>query len=141
MRKILAVLGILLTFSPNVFADEKAADQSSKANSSAEKKPTKTSVAMLTVKGSLPESAGQLGLFGELEVNLSELLSRLDRVANDKAMSGVVLKIRNPDIGPGKFAKFAKRSVEFAKPGRKSRHNWNRLPQPTTWSLVLAMKS
>ena len=60
-------------------------------------------VAVLTIKGSLPESAGQLGLFGELGANLGDILKRLDQAANDDDISAVVLEIRNPSIGRGKL--------------------------------------
>jgi protease-4 len=119
MSKIFAALCLCLTLTFNLPADEKASDQSPAASGGSEKKPTKTTVAMMTVKGSLPESAGQLGLFGELEVNLAEFLTRLDRLANDKAMSGVVLKIRNPDIGPGKVREVREAISRVRKAGKK----------------------
>jgi protease-4 len=65
-------------------------------------KTTKATVGAVTIKGSLPESAGQSGLFGELETNLGDLIARVDRLAADKSISAMLLKFRSPDIGPGK---------------------------------------
>ena len=119
MSKSFVVLCMTLLLGLSAFADEKASDTSGQSKPASDKKPTKTTVAMMTVKGSLPETAGQLGLFGELEVNLAEFLSRLERVANDKALSGVVLKIRNPDIGPGKVREVREAIGRVRKAGKK----------------------
>lgn len=75
-----------------------AADDPSKAEAK------KTKVAVISVKGSLPENAGQVGLFAEIEQNLSQLLGRLDRAAKDKEISAVLLEVRGPDLGRGKMA-------------------------------------
>ncbi len=61
-------------------------------------------VATITVKGMLPETTGQRGLFGELSANLAALSNRLERAAKDDELDGVVLRIRNPQLGRGKLA-------------------------------------
>lgn len=66
----------------------------------AEKK--QATVAVLTLKGSFPESAGAAGLFGEIETNLAELVRRLDTAADDTKVDVVLLKLRNPAIGRGR---------------------------------------
>jgi protease-4 len=71
----------------------------------AKKDPTeKATVAAISLKGSLPESVGQMGLFGDSGLSLSTVIDRLDRAAADDKVSAVVLKIRNPAVGRGKIA-------------------------------------
>jgi len=85
---------LLLLFAPSVVraADDDAPD------------PEKTAtVAAITIKGDLAESAGQIGIFGELDPNLSDTLQRLKRAAEDDELSAVVLKIRSPAINFGKL--------------------------------------
>jgi protease-4 len=76
-------------------------------------------VASLTVKGSLPETAGQAGLFGELERNLSDLIGRLDRAATDKDVSAILLKVRSPDIGPAKLREIRNSIARIRNSGKK----------------------
>lgn len=86
--------------------DKKAADKKEPESTKTKgetKKPTRATVAALTIKGGLPESAGQLGLFGELEIHLADLVARLERAKNDSAVRAVILRIRGPQIGPGKI--------------------------------------
>ena len=80
--------------------DRSAASEEAKETAADEKKTA--TVASLTIRGSFPETSGQLGLFGEIESNLPELMRRLDRAAQDKDVSAVVLRIRNPTLGRGK---------------------------------------
>ncbi len=65
-------------------------------------KRDKVRLAMLTLKSSMPESSGQIGPFGELGLDLREAIKRLEKAAQDKSVSGVVLDIQNPNIGGGK---------------------------------------
>jgi len=62
-----------------------------------------TKVAVITIKGALPETAGQVGLFAELEQNLSQVIERLDRAGQDKDIAAVMIEVRNPDAGRGKI--------------------------------------
>ena len=66
--------------------------------------PSKATVATFSIKGSLPETAAQLGLFSELEQQLPSLIDRLDQAAQDEEVSAVLLKIRGPVAGRGKIA-------------------------------------
>lgn len=68
---------------------------------------TKAKVAEIKISGSLPESVGAPGIFGELEQNLARLIARLDQAAKDKDIKAVVLRIREPSIGRGKLAELA----------------------------------
>ena len=79
-----------------------SAVMASETKEAAGKEDKTASVASLTIRGGLPETAGQLGLFGQIESNLPELMRRLDQVARDKDIGAVVLEIKNPAIGRGK---------------------------------------
>ena len=45
----------------------------------------KATVASVVIRVDLPDSVGQPGLFGQMEVNLAKAISRLDKAAADKA--------------------------------------------------------
>jgi len=68
------------------------------------REPTEFGLAVLKIKGSLPEASGQSGLFGDLEVTLGKLRDRLEQAKTDKKVSAVLLRIRNPVVGRGKLA-------------------------------------
>ena len=76
----------------------------------AEKEPTaemaeKTMyVAQLVIRGDLPETGDQSGLFGEFQPNLRQVVARLEKAANDTKVTAVVLRLQNPEIGRGKLA-------------------------------------
>ena len=80
---------------------------------------TAASVAALTIRGSLPESAGQLGLFGQIESNLAELIRRLDQAARDDDIRAVVLEIRNPTIGRGKLQELRSALQRIRRSGKR----------------------
>ena len=63
----------------------------------------KVKVASIPISGGLSEAPGGSGLFGELTVGLSEVVSRLDRAAQDKEIAAVVLELREPQVGRGKL--------------------------------------
>ncbi len=79
-----------------------SADSSGVVEKAVAKKKEAT-VASLAVGGMLPESPSQAGLFGEVQANLSQLMSRLEKVAEDDDVSAVILRIRSPSIGRGKL--------------------------------------
>ena len=114
IRLLPCVGALLATFQMGIYAQE-----TTKTDATATQKPVKVTVATLTMKGSLPESAGQVGLFGEMEVNLADFIARLDRAANDKSVSALVLKIRNPEIGPGKVRELRDAIQRTRKAGKR----------------------
>src|SRR5690349_13386862 len=71
-------------------------------------KPGKLTYAHIRIKGSYPEAAGSDGLFGTMTERLADALARLDKAANDKDISGVVLQIKEPTIGWAKLNEFRK---------------------------------
>jgi hypothetical protein len=87
----------VLLFVPWLQGDDskKEGEAKNSTEAAAPSKPSKATVAQLTVKGSFPETAGQLGLFGELEINLRDFVARLDAAASDKSVSA-----NRPGQGP-----------------------------------------
>ncbi len=113
------LLPICLCLLSGMFGVVARSDDKSAQKAAESKKPTKATVASLTVKGSLPESAGQMGIFGDLEIHLSDLIARLDRAAADKEISAIVLKIRSPEIGPAKLREVRDGIARLRKSGKK----------------------
>ncbi len=74
---------------------------------------------MLTLKSSIPESAGQAGLFGEARLDLRETIKRLEKAAKDKNVAGLVLDIQSPEIGRGKVEELRGAISRFRASGKK----------------------
>ncbi len=66
-------------------------------------KPAAKKVAVIRLQGDMPESAGPIGLFGDAEASLSDVLGRLKRAGADKEIAAVVLRIRDLGLGRGKL--------------------------------------
>jgi protease-4 len=64
--------------------------------------PKKVSLATIVVKSDYPEEASGPMLFGEMRPALRELIQRLDDAAKDEKLSGVVLRLRSPQVGLAK---------------------------------------
>src|SRR5262249_61248874 len=64
----------------------------------------KVTLASIAVKDDYPEGVASEGIFGEMKPHLHELVNRLDKAAKDDKISGVVLRLREPDIGLAKVA-------------------------------------
>ena len=96
-------------------ADKKEADK----KEADEKKANKLVLASLTLESSYPEGPGQAGIFGELELNLHKVVERLDKIAKDDKVVGVILKLRNPDIGRGKIDELRAAISRVRKAGKK----------------------
>ena len=90
-RFTVAICMVLLTWGALASRRTSAAEEASSAT-----------VATIAVKGSLPESPGGPGLFGETQQNLSDLLKRLEQAGDDEKIDAIVLKLRNPALGRGK---------------------------------------
>lgn len=95
------LLGVTISSSLPAVADEatKPADKPTIAQT--EKKPARKRVdwAEISIKGGLPEASSTPGLFGTPPDSLPSILDRLRKAADDKAISGVVLKVQSLDIG------------------------------------------
>jgi protease-4 len=99
----------------------KAKDENdAKKKSSETSKRDKVRLALFTLKDTLPESAGELGPFGETHLDLREAITRLEKAAKDKFISGVVFNIENPSIGLGKVEELRAAITRFRKSGKKT---------------------
>jgi protease-4 len=85
----------------------------------AETKRAKVRLALLTLKNDLPESAGQMGLFGEIGLDLREAINRLEKASKDKSIAGLVLDIQNPSSGQAKVEELRAAISRFRKAGKK----------------------
>jgi protease IV len=99
--EIYLVFGLVLAFFTAV-ATSLRADDDSKAK---DKKKDKSSakLAVIEISGAFPEGPEQDGLFGEVTVGLNKVFERMDQAKNDSKIAGVVLQIREPEIGRDEF--------------------------------------
>jgi protease-4 len=74
-------------------AESKEAEKKEKA---AEKK---VRIAYIIIDGELPESPGEMSLFGDLGVDLRKTMARLEKAGEDESIAGVILQI---DAAPGR---------------------------------------
>jgi protease-4 len=102
-------------------AKETKSDNTAESNGKApaETKRAKVRLAMLVLKSDLPESAGQMGPFGEIGLDLREAINRLEKASKDKSIAGVVLDIQNPAIGQAKVEELRAAIARFRKAGKK----------------------
>jgi protease-4 len=75
--------------------------------------------AHITIKGQYPEGAQLPGLFGNVSESLSTSISRLDQAADDKSITGVVLKIEEATIGWAKQNEFRQAIARVRAKGKK----------------------
>lgn len=75
-------------------AEEKDADK--KEAKVAEKK---VRIAYIIIDGELPESPGEMSLFGDLGVDLRKTMARIEKAGEDVSIAGVILQI---DAAPGR---------------------------------------
>lgn len=85
----------------------------------AEKAVKKIVLASIAVKEGLPEGTAGESLFGSPKDHLRELLERLDAAAKDDKLSGVVLRLREPDIGLAKVDELRAAVARVRKTGKK----------------------
>lgn len=99
VRRVLSLLLFLVVLSGQMTVLN-AADDEKKTEDSAEKK---TAWAEIVLKGSYPEGASMPGIFGAAVENLSKIVERLDRAAEDDEIAGLFLEIDSPTLGWGKL--------------------------------------
>jgi protease-4 len=85
----------------------------------AEPKRNKVRLAKFVLSSSLAESTGQSGLFGETQLDLRETVNRIDKAANDRTITGMILDIQNPSIGRGKIYELRAAIQRFRAKGKK----------------------
>jgi protease-4 len=82
-------------------------------------KAKKAKMASIVLKGALPESVTPPGLFGELEQNLKKTIDRINKVAKDENVKGLVLDIEGVSAGRGKVAELREAIANVRKSGKK----------------------
>jgi protease-4 len=82
-------------------ADDKESGEEPAADS-AKRNAKKIRLAHIIIEGALPESPGEMSLFGDLGVDLRKTLARIEKAADDDNIAGIVLVI-NTEIGRGKL--------------------------------------
>ncbi len=110
-RILLAASLVCLTLVPLGAVDARA-DEEAKAA------VKKVSLATIVVKNDYPEEAS-LMLFGETRPMLRELIERLDAAAKDDKLSGVVLRLRSPQIGLAKAGEVRSAIARVRSSGKK----------------------
>lgn len=106
--KLIALLAILVLTggipSSEVFAKEANKDDSTskQEEKKAEKSPKKVRMAHIAIKGELPESPGQMSLFGDLGIDLRKTIARIEKASEDDSIDGIILEIHN-GVGRGKL--------------------------------------
>jgi protease-4 len=85
-------------------AKEKAAKEAAANKDSKEKKTAskKVRLAHIRIEGALPESPGEMSLFGDLGVDLRKTIARIEKAGADKSVAGIVLEI-DSIMGSGKL--------------------------------------
>ena len=66
-------------------------------------KPIRENWAHMVIKGSYPEGPQMPGLFGDVTESPSKAISRLEKAAEDKSLTGVVLHFKGTEIGWAKL--------------------------------------
>jgi len=84
-----------------------------------EKVVKKITLASIAVRDTYPEGSAGESLFGEAKPHLRELLDRLDKAAKDDKVTGVVLRLREPDIGLAKVGELRAAIAKVRKSGKK----------------------
>jgi protease-4 len=105
-------------------AEEKSSkkDEKSDSNKSSDKKDAKSEkkvrFAHIVIDGELPESPGEMSLFGDLGVDLRKTMARLEKAGDDKSVAGVVLQI-NSMMGRGKLSELRSAVERVQSKGKK----------------------
>lgn len=95
-----------------------AADAADAAEGEQAAEPVKVRLANIEIKGSLPESPGEMSLFGDLGADLRKTISRLDRARKDETIAGVVLEVEGP-MGRGKLNELRRAIERLQADGKK----------------------
>lgn len=79
--------------------EDSADDSKAAAKKDAKKASRKVRLAHIVIEGELPESPGEMSLFGDLGVDLRKTMARLEKAGEDKEVAAVILQI---DAYPGR---------------------------------------
>jgi protease-4 len=122
-----AVLWAAVFSSANLAAEAKsetkseakpAAEANQKTQPVQKSAKAKVRLAYIKIDGSLPESPGEVSLFGDLGVDLRKTMGRLEKAAEDSSIAGVVLKIET-QVGRGKLNELRSSIKRVQQSGKK----------------------
>jgi len=83
---------------------KKADDDEDDDKKEAKTESKKVRLAHIVIDGALPESPGEMSLFGDLGIDLRKTMARLEKAGDDKEIAGVILQIDSYTIfGRGKL--------------------------------------
>jgi len=82
-------------------------------------KSKKVRLAHIVIEGQLPESAGKMSLFGDLGIDLRKTISRIDKVADDDSVAGLILDIRGVALSRGKLHELSAAVSRVRSSGKK----------------------
>jgi protease-4 len=99
--------------------EEKKAAEGKASEKVEEKEPTKVRIAHIKLEGDLPESAGQVSLFGDLGIDLRKTIARLDKAADDKTISAILIEIGDANLTRGKVNELRDSIERIRKNGKK----------------------
>jgi protease-4 len=100
-------------------AEKKSDEKKSEEKPAEKKEPTKVRLAHIKLEGDLPESAGQVSLFGDLGIDLRKTIARLDKAADDKTITAIVLEIGDANLTRGKLNELRDSIERIRKNGKK----------------------
>lgn len=92
-----------------------------KSTSAAEEeaKPTRENWGHIIIKGAYPEGPQMPGLFGDVTESLSKVTARLEKAAQDKSLTGVILHLKGTQIGWAKLNEIREAILKVRKSNKK----------------------
>ncbi|MDF1746650.1 MAG: signal peptide peptidase SppA [Gimesia sp.] len=84
-----------------------------------EAKPTRQNWGHIIIKGAYPEGPQMPGLFGDVTESLARVTARLEKAADDKSLSGVILHLKGTSIGWAKLNEIREAIFKVRKNNKK----------------------
>lgn len=82
-------------------------------------KPTRENWGHIIIKGAYPEGPQMPGLFGDVTESLSKVTSRLEKAAEDKSLTGVILHLKGTQLGWAKINEIREAIFKVRKQDKK----------------------
>ncbi|WP_299468631.1 signal peptide peptidase SppA [uncultured Gimesia sp.] len=84
-----------------------------------EAKPTRENWGHIVIKGDYPEGPQMPGLFGDVTESLSKAVERLEKAAEDKSLTGVILHLKGTEVGWAKLNELRQAILKVRKSKKK----------------------
>ncbi len=82
-------------------------------------KPTRENWGHIIIKGAYPEGPQMPGLFGDVTESLAKVTARLEKAAEDKSLSGVILHFKGTNVGWAKLNELRQAILKVRKSNKK----------------------